>query len=81
LNAQKIKRLKAIAVALLIAGTAIMVPWEHTLTLLLGCAMLILGIVCAWFVVAEPGFLTADGDTAPTRTPETQCQQHPTRQD
>jgi hypothetical protein len=78
-NGQKIKRLTAIAVALLIAATAVMVPWDHTLTLLLGCAMLILGIVCGWFVVAEPGFLTADGDPVPTGTPENQP--HPAQQD
>ena len=64
-DARKIKRLKAITLVLLLGGTAIMVPWEYTLTLLTGCVMLLTGIGFGLYAVAEPGFLTGDAEHPP----------------
>jgi hypothetical protein len=50
-------------VALLVAGVALMIPFEYTLTRAAGIACLLAFIVVGMFQVAEPGFLAGDEDS------------------
>jgi hypothetical protein len=50
-------------VALLVAGIALMIPFEYTLTRAAGIACLFGFIVAGVFQVAEPGFLAGDEDS------------------
>ena len=49
-------------VALLVAGLALMIPFEHTLTRVAGITCLLAFIVVGVFQIAEPGFLAGDED-------------------
>jgi hypothetical protein len=51
-------------VACLIVGLGLMIPFEATLTRILGMAALAAFIVLGVFAIAEPGFLAGDGDEA-----------------
>jgi hypothetical protein len=50
-------------VALLVAGLALMIPFEYTLTRATGIACLLGFIVVGMFQIAEPGFLGGDEDS------------------
>jgi hypothetical protein len=49
-------------VGLLVAGSALMIPFEEWYTRLTGMACLLSFIVLGVFLVAEPGFLAPDDD-------------------
>jgi hypothetical protein len=48
--------------ACLVIGLGLMIPFEATITRLLGIAVLFAFIVGALFLIAEPRFLTRDRD-------------------
>jgi hypothetical protein len=51
-------------IACLIAGLALMLPFEATITRALGIACLLAFIACGVFLVADPAMLAADDDEA-----------------
>lgn len=54
---------KALAVAAaFVLGVGLMVPFEYTVTRVLGVGFLLAFIVGGVFVIAEPGFLSAEDD-------------------
>lgn len=58
------RRALLVAVAFVI-GVGLMVPFEATITRVLGVAFLVAFIVAGVFLIAEPGFLSADEDSDP----------------
>jgi hypothetical protein len=54
--------LRAVVVGALVAGLALMIPFEATITRLLGVALLFAFIIGALFLIAEPKFLDGDRD-------------------
>jgi hypothetical protein len=54
--------LRAVVVGSLVAGLALMIPFEATITRLLGVALLVAFIIGALFLIAEPKFLEGDRD-------------------
>jgi uncharacterized membrane protein YphA (DoxX/SURF4 family) len=54
--------LRAVVVGSLVAGLALMIPFEATITRLLGVALLFAFIIGALFLIAEPKFLEGDRD-------------------
>ena len=57
------RRAKAILVALsFVLGVGLMIPFEYTITRVLGVAFLLAFIVGGAFVIAEPGFLSAEDE-------------------
>ena len=52
--------LRAALVATLVGGVALMVPFEATVTRVLGMALLFTFVIIGLLLVAEPGFLTRD---------------------
>jgi hypothetical protein len=51
-----------VVVGSLVAGLALMIPFEATITRVLGVALLFAFIVGALFLIAEPEFLKDDRD-------------------
>lgn len=49
-------------VALFVVGVALMVPFEATLTRVLGVAALLAFVVCGVFLIADPRMLAGDDD-------------------
>jgi hypothetical protein len=49
-------------VAALALGIGLMIPFDATVTRVLGMAFLVTFIVGGVFTIAEPGFLSKDGD-------------------
>lgn len=57
------RRRKAILVAAaFVLGVGLMVPFEYTITRVLGVGFLLAFIVGGAFAIAEPGFLSAEDD-------------------
>ena len=57
------KTRKALAVAAaFVLGVGLMIPFEYTITRVLGVAFLLAFIVGGVFMIAEPGFLSAEDD-------------------
>lgn len=54
--------LLAVVVGCLVAGLALMIPFEATITRILGVGLLFAFIVGALFLIAEPKFLEDEGD-------------------
>jgi hypothetical protein len=52
--------LSVLVVGSLVAGLALMIPFEATITRILGVTLLFAFIVGALFLIAEPGFLERD---------------------
>jgi threonine/homoserine efflux transporter RhtA len=48
--------------ALGVAGVLLLVPFEHSVTLVLGIACLLAFVVWGVFLIATPEFLDGDGD-------------------
>lgn len=61
------RRLRIGAVACLLAGLALMLPFEATITRVLGVAALFAFIVLGLFAIAEPGFLEGDAEAQERR--------------
>lgn len=61
-SASRNRRLQIGAVACLLAGLALMLPFEATATRVLGVAALFAFIVLALLAIAEPGFLEGDAE-------------------
>ena len=55
------RRATAVAVAFVL-GVGLMVPFDYTVTRVLGVGFLLAFIVGGVFVIAEPGFLSAEDD-------------------
>lgn len=51
-------------IACLIAGLALMIPFEGTITRVLGIACLLAFIACGVFLIADPAWLAVDDDEA-----------------
>jgi hypothetical protein len=64
------RRLRVITPLLLIAGLALMIPFEGPATRVPGMACLFGFIVCGVFLVADPEFLAADDRVGSTGTEE-----------
>jgi hypothetical protein len=64
------RRLRVITPLLLIAGLALMIPFEGPATRVPGMACLFGFIVCGVFLVAAPEFLAADDRVGSTGTEE-----------
>jgi hypothetical protein len=64
------RRLRVITPLLLIAGLALMIPFEGAATRVPGMACLFGFIVCGVFLVADPEFLAADDRVGSTGTEE-----------
>ena len=57
------KTRKALVVAAaFVLGVGLMIPFEYTITRVLGVAFLLAFIVGGVFMIAEPGFLSAEDD-------------------
>jgi hypothetical protein len=56
----KVRRSKAALLVLLVLGLALMLPFEATLTRILGVTCLLAFIVLGVFLIAEPRFLVDD---------------------
>jgi hypothetical protein len=54
--------LRALTPALFVLGVVLMVPFETTVTLVLGVGCLLAFIVCGTFLVASPEFLADEED-------------------
>jgi hypothetical protein len=54
--------LRAVVAGSLVAGLALMIPFEATITRILGVALLFAFIIGALFLIAEPRFLEGDRD-------------------
>jgi hypothetical protein len=54
--------LRVVVVVSLVAGLALMIPFEATITRILGVGLLFAFIIGALFLIAEPGFLEGDRD-------------------
>jgi threonine/homoserine efflux transporter RhtA len=58
------RRAKALGVvAAFVLGTGLMVPFEATLTRVLGVGLLLAFIVAGMFLIAEPGFLSGEEES------------------
>ena len=55
-------RARPLLVAALALGIGLMIPFDATVTRVLGMAFLVTFIVGGVFTIAEPGFLSKDGD-------------------
>jgi len=53
-------RLRVATVACLLLGLALMLPFNATLTLAAGIALLFAFVVCGVFLIADPAFLEGD---------------------
>jgi hypothetical protein len=53
-------RLRLLIPVSLLLGVALMVPFETTITRVLGVTFLVVFIVAGAFAIAEPGFLSED---------------------
>ena len=53
-------RLRVATVACLLLGLALMLPFNATLTLAAGIALLCAFVVCGVFLIADPAFLEGD---------------------
>jgi hypothetical protein len=49
-------------IVLFVAGVGLMIPFEATLTRVLGVAALLAFVVCGVFLIADPGRLAGDDD-------------------
>lgn len=58
------RRLRFLALACLLAGLAIMIPFEGPLARVAGVGLLVAFIICGVFAIAEPGFLGDDESEA-----------------
>jgi hypothetical protein len=56
-------RLPLLALASFVLGVALLVPFEHTLTRIVGLAALFAAIVGGVFAIATPELLEAEDDT------------------
>jgi hypothetical protein len=57
-------RLRIVTLVCLVAGLALLVPFDATITLALGVALLLAFVVCGVFLIADPAFLEGDEDGA-----------------
>jgi hypothetical protein len=55
--------LRAATLALFVAGIALMIPFEATITRVLGIACLLAFIACGVFLIADPERLAADDES------------------
>jgi len=55
-------RLGVVALGCFVLGVALMIPFEHWLTRVLGVAALFAAIVVGVFAIATPDFLAADDE-------------------
>jgi hypothetical protein len=55
-----VNRLTAVTIACFVIGTALLFPFDHTLTILGGVLFLIAFVVCGVFVLASPERLSDD---------------------
>ena len=54
------RRLRVATMACLVLGLALMLPFNATLTLAAGIALLFAFVVCGVFLIADPAFLEGD---------------------
>jgi hypothetical protein len=59
---RSVAALRVVVVVSLLAGLALMIPFEATATRILGVGLLFTFIIGALFLIAEPGFLEGDRD-------------------
>jgi hypothetical protein len=57
--------LRRLCPTLLVVGLALMLPFEYTVTRLLGVACLVGFVVCGVFLIASPELLARDDEDAP----------------
>lgn len=56
------RRLPTATVASLLLGLALMLPFDAAVTRVLGVTLLLTFVACGTWLVADPAFLTHDGD-------------------
>ncbi|HTE61947.1 MAG TPA: hypothetical protein VK631_16460 [Solirubrobacteraceae bacterium] len=56
------RRLPLLALGSFVLGVALMIPFEHTLTRIVGIAALFVAIVAGVFAIATPEFLESEDD-------------------
>jgi hypothetical protein len=54
--------MKLLLPLLLVAGVVLMIPFETTVTRILGVAALLAFVVCGLFAIATPEYLSRTGD-------------------
>jgi hypothetical protein len=59
-----VTRLPVLALAAFVLGVALMIPFEYTITRILGVALLFCAIVAGVFAIATPELLSEDDEGA-----------------
>ena len=60
----KLLKTPLLFLALFALGAALLFLFEYTLTILLGVTLQLTAVVLGVFTIAEPGFLSADGEAS-----------------
>jgi hypothetical protein len=57
-----VRRLPLLALGSFVLGVALMIPFEYTVTRILGVALLFAAIVAGVFAIAQPEWLSDEGE-------------------